>query len=300
MSRPLLLLNPRSGRRGPSPDELRAAAERLGVEVRVLAPDEDAGRVAREAVGRGATALGVAGGDGSLGGVAKVALEADVPFVPIPFGTRNHFARDVGFDRDDAVGALAAFAGDERRVDVAVVGERVFVNNVSLGVYASLVHDPRRRTKSRILALLRMVSTALGRSRRVLDLSFDIDGRTERHRALFVIVANNDYDVTAMADLDARPRLDGGSLHAYVVEAAARRTLVALLARAAAGRLARARGWTEYEAKRFCVESRRPRIHAAIDGDPVVLGRRLEFEVRPRALRVRVPPKRAAPARAAG
>ena len=266
------------------------------MDVRTLAPDEDAAGLAREAIARGATALGVAGGDGSLGGVAKVALEADAPFVPIPFGTRNHFARDVGFDRDDPVGALAAFGGDERRVDVGVVGDRVFLNNVSLGVYASLVHDPRRRTKNRIVALYRMVAAALGRSRRVLDLSFDVDGRSEHHRALLVVVANNDYDVTAMADLASRARMEGGSLHAYVVEAAARRTLVALLARAATGRLAPAPAWTEYEATRFRVEGTRPRIHAAIDGDPVVLGRRLEFELRPRALRVLVPPRASAEA----
>jgi diacylglycerol kinase family enzyme len=257
---------------------------------RLLVSGDDAAALAREAAAAGARALGVAGGDGSLAGVAAVALEHDVPFVPVPFGTRNHFARDAGFDPDDPVGALAAFDGAERRVDVGVVDGRVFVNNVSLGLYASLVHDSRRETKNRIVALARMLAAAVGRSRRPLEVSLDLDGRQERHRALVVLVANNDYDASRLADVDARTRLDEGRLHTYVIEATARRTLVTLLARAAAGRLAGARGWAEYAAPSLAVESRRPRIHAAVDGEPVVLSARVEFEVRPSALRLLVPP----------
>src|SRR3712207_8264399 len=65
---------------------------------------------------------------------------------------------------------------------------------------------------------------------------------------------------------------------AYVLEAVAPGRLVALLARAAAGRLAGAEGWTEYAAERFTVQSRRTRLHAAIDGEPVVLPAPLRSE----------------------
>jgi hypothetical protein len=109
----------------------------------------------------------------------------------------------------------------ERRVDVGVVDGRVFLNNVSLGLYASLVHDPRHRTKNRLIALVRMLPAALGHSRRPLDVSFAVDARRERHRALVVLVGNNDYDVRTLADLGERARLDEGRLHAYVIEAAA-------------------------------------------------------------------------------
>ena len=259
----------------------------------MLAAGEAAKDVARTGAEAGAGALGVAGGDGTLAGVAAVALEADLPFVPIPFGTRNHFARDVGFEPDDPIGALAAFAGgEERRVDVGLVGDRVFLNNVSLGVYASLVHDPRHRTKNRLVAFARMVAAVFGRARRPLAVSFEADGRRDRHEALVVVVSNNDYDVGTLADLETRARLDEGLLHAYVVEAAARRTLLALLARAAVGRAKEASGWAAYAAASLSVESARPRIHAAVDGEPVVLPGRLDFAVRPRALRVLVPPTR--------
>jgi diacylglycerol kinase family enzyme len=231
----------------------------------------------------------MAGGDGSLAAVAEVALEHDVPFVVLPFGTRNHFARDLGLDGADALGSLAAFHGEERRVDVGAVNGCLFVNNVSLGVYASFVHDPERKTRNRFMAFVRMAPAVLGRSRRPLELSFEADGSREQHLALVVLVANNDYRLTSMADLGERTRLDEGALHAYVIRAVDRRALLGMLARAVAGRVEEAEGWVEWASPGFSVESGRPHLHAAIDGEPVVLDPPLEFEVKPRALRVLVP-----------
>ncbi len=270
-----------------------AAAEDAGVETELLREGSDAAELARAALGRGAKALGVAGGDGTLAVVAQVAVDEDVPFVAVPFGTRNHFARDVGYDRDDPLAALAAFTGgEERRVDVGVVCGRLFLNNVSLGVYAAFVHDADQRTKNRALAGLRMIPAVFGRSRRPLDLSFQLEGDedAEHHRALVVLVANNDYRFETLADLEGRERLDEGRLHAYVIEAAKRRTLLALLWRVLRGRTERAAGWAEYAAERFRVEFHRPRLQAAIDGEAVVLEPPFDFEVRAGALRLLVPP----------
>ena len=98
----------RLGRAEPA-DELRDAASARGIDVHLL----ERGRRSRRSSARAADAdvLGMAGGDGSLAAVAEVAIERDLPFVCIPFGTRNHFARDIGLDRDDPIGALAAFDG---------------------------------------------------------------------------------------------------------------------------------------------------------------------------------------------
>jgi diacylglycerol kinase family enzyme len=290
LTKPFLLVNPRSGDERPTAEDLVAEAKSAGVEPRVLGGEEDVERLAREAADLGASALGMAGGDGSHGAVAAVALERDLPFVPVPFGTRNHFARDVGFDGDDPTGSLAAFDGPERRVDVGTVGGRVFLNNVSLGVYASFVHDPARKTRNRLMAFARMAPAALGRSRSPLALSLEIDGRRDQHLALIALVANNGYRMTSLAELGERTRLDEGLLHLYVIEAVGRRVLLALLGRAVAGSLERAHGWTAAAAPRLGVEAPRPRIHAAIDGEPVILESPLEFEIRPRALRVLVPP----------
>jgi diacylglycerol kinase family enzyme len=284
------LVNPRSGDERPTAEELVAEAESRGIETRVLGEQDDAGELVRGAAKGGAEALGMAGGDGSHGAVAAVAVEHDLPFVPLPFGTRNHFARDVGFDGDDPVGSLAAFHGTERRIDVGSVSGRVFLNNVSLGLYASFVHDPGRKTRNRLIAFARMAPAALGRARKPLAFSLEVDGRRENHLALIALVANNEYRMTSLAELGDRPRLDEGLLHLYVIEAVGRGVLLGLLGRAVAGTLEQAHGWEATAASRLRVEPPRPRVHAAIDGEPVVLESPLEFEIRPRALRVLVPP----------
>ena len=205
----LLLVNPRSGDGRPSADELRAEAERRGVQVRLLGDGDDPATLAREA---DAGALGMAGGDGSLAPVAEVAIQRSLPFVVVPFGTRNHFARDLGLDRDDPIGALDAFTqGRERRVDVGRVNGQTFLNNVSLGLYAQLVH--RREThRRRKQALARLRALALlARDRSTLGISIDAE-RVETHVTL---VANNDYQVDLFS-LGERQRLDEARLHLYI------------------------------------------------------------------------------------
>jgi diacylglycerol kinase family enzyme len=290
-----LLINPCSGDRRPAARELLREAQRFGVDAHILREDDDAGELARHAAGSGAGALGIAGGDGSLAPVAAVALERELPFVCIPFGTRNHFARDLGCDVSDPIAALAAFEGSERQVDVGAVGDKTFLNNVSLGVYASFVHDPEQKTRNRLVAFLRMGPAALGKSREPLDVAFEIEGRREHRAALVVLVGNNDYRIESLADLGGRARLDEGLLHAYVIEAVSRRALVGLLFRAATGGLAEAEGLVEWVAPRLTVDLPHHRIHAAIDGEPAVLESPLAFEVKPQALRVLLPPAAASP-----
>ena len=131
----------------------------------------------------------MAGGDGSLAPIAAVALERDLPFVCIPFGTRNHFARDVGIDRYDPRGALLAFGGTERRIDVGRADERLFLNNVSLGIYASLVHrrEGHRRRRA-AFARVRALAILLTHRR---PLGIIIDGVPVESR--LVLAANNAY-----------------------------------------------------------------------------------------------------------
>jgi len=260
------------------------------VEVHILGAGDDPADLARGAAKRGAPALGAAGGDGSLAAVASVALERDLPFACVPLGTRNHFARDAGLDADDPLGAVLAFHGRERRVDVGAVGDRVFLNNVSLGLYAAFVHEAEHGTRNRLTALLRTVPAALGRSRPPLELSFDVEGRRERLAAFIVLVANNDYRLERLADVGERTRLDEGLLHAYVIEAASRRALLGVLLHAAFGNVEEAEGLRTRTSTSFRLEAGRPRIHAAIDGEPAVLEAPLEFEIRPRALRLLLPP----------
>jgi diacylglycerol kinase family enzyme len=251
-----LIVNRRSGHGGPSPDELTAEAERLGIEVRVLREGDDPAELARAAPD---AALGVAGGDGSLAAVAEVALERDVPFVCVPFGTRNHFARDVGLDRDDPLAALRAFHGSEQRIDIGRADDRLFLNNVSLGVYARLVHR-REGHRRRRQAFARMRAwTAVLVHREPLGITIDGEGVETR----LVLVANNAYALD-LPSLGERERLDEGKLHLYV------------------------RG-DERSGERFVVDAAAGRLEAAVDGEPDVLSTPIEFRIEPRALRVLIP-----------
>lgn len=259
-----LIVNPRSGNgRAHEARELVEAARRRGIDTHVLEPGADAASTARDA---GADSLGMAGGDGSIAAVAEVAIERDVPFVCVPFGTRNHFARDLGLDLDDPRSALDAFGGAERRIDVGRAGKRLFLNNVALGLYARLVHGRERSERARQgLATVRALGLV---TRRRGAVPLRIDGRPLAARV--VVVANNAYRLDLFA-IGERDRLDEGKLHLY-----SSRGLVP-------GR------WAETAGERFLVEWDGGPLVAALDGEPEELEAPVEFRVEPQALRVLVP-----------
>lgn len=283
---PWLLVNPRSGDGKAGRVGLVEAARGMGVRVHLLEAGDDPAALARAAVEGGADAVGVAGGDGSMGLVAAVAVEAGVPFVCVPSGTRNHFAGDLGLDRGDPLAALAAFAGPERRVDVARVGDRVFVNNVSLGAYADLVADPRYRAGK--LATAHAVLPASLRGERELlrvDLR-DAAGR-EHPDVLVLLVACNAYELNGV-----RERMDGGVLQVSALRARTGAALAGLATRTLArgGRAPAGTGWAQWTTTVLRVEAPLPQLPAGIDGEAATLAAPLEFRVLPRALRVLVPP----------
>jgi diacylglycerol kinase family enzyme len=254
-----LVINPNSGPGVPTAEDLAAEAQALGIEAHVLAPGEDPAEIARSVA---AEVIGIAGGDGSLAPVAEVALECGAAFVCVPFGTRNHFARDLGLDRDDPVGSLRAFDGVERRIDVGRADERLFLNNVSLGVYASLVHR-RERNRRRREAFARVRAWAIVLTHRE-PLGITIDGRPVESRLVFV--ANNAY-VLELPSIGERERLDEGRLHLYVPDGDP----------------------PERTGERFVIDAAAKRLEAAVDGEPDVLEMPIEFRIEPCALRMLVP-----------
>ena len=145
----------------------------------MLRPGDDLRQLAEDAVARGADVLGMAGGDGSQALVASVASKHGIPFVVVPAGTRNHFALDLGLDRDDVPGALAAYQdGVDTVVDLAEVNGRVFVNNASMGVYAKIVQSADYRD-AKVQTVTAMLPDLLGPAAAPLDLRYTLPSGQE-------------------------------------------------------------------------------------------------------------------------
>jgi diacylglycerol kinase family enzyme len=269
--RPVLFVNPRSGGGKATQARLSERARERGIDAVDLRPGDSLSALVDQAVADGADALGVAGGDGSLAIVAAAALAHELPFVCVPAGTRNHFALDVGVDRADLVGSLDAFThGVERRIDVAEVNGRLFLNNVSLGIYGDAVRRPAYRdAKARTLA--QTAAHVLGPSAPATGLEVTDDrGRPHRDPAV-VLVSNNPYSLEPPRQPGTRPALDSGQLGVVVLD------------RPAAGPSA-GRTWT---ARQLEVTATAP-VYAGIDGEAVELDPPLRFVIRPLALRVRL------------
>jgi diacylglycerol kinase family enzyme len=269
--RPVLFVNPRSGGGKAARADLAERARERGIDVIVLHRDDDLTALADDAVARGADALGAAGGDGSLAVVAAAALAHDLPFVCVPAGTRNHFALDVGVDRSDLVGSLDAFTDAvERRIDVAEVNGRLFLNNVSLGIYGDAVRQPTYRD-AKTRTLLETAAHVLGPSAAALELKLvDDQGRPHLGPAV-VLVSNNPYSLEPLHAPGTRPMLDSGQLGVIVLDTP----------RAARGP---GRSWAD---ARLEVTAPAP-VQAGVDGEAVELTPPLEFVIRPGALRVRI------------
>jgi diacylglycerol kinase family enzyme len=244
------------------------AARERGVEPHLLGRGDDPRELALHS---GAEIVGVAGGDGSLAPVGAAALETGASCVCIPFGTRNHFARDAGLDRDDPLAALDAFAGGrEKRIDVGRVGGRLFLNNVSFGAYAGLVHR-REHARRRGEALAR-AKALLAVARRRHRLRARVD--SEEIDARVLLVGNNRYELDLFT-LGARARLDAGTLDLW----------------AAAGWWPTA--WEERVAASFRIELPVAQAALAIDGEPALLEPPLELDSLAGALRLLVPERTA-------
>jgi hypothetical protein len=194
-ARPVLFYNPKSGGGKAETFSLAREARARGIEPIELTAGSDLAELVRGAVARGADAVAMAGGDGSQAIVAAIASEHELPYACVPAGTRNHFALDLGVDRDDVVGALDAFVdGGERRVDLAEVNGRVFVNNVSLGLYAQAVEKPGYR-EAKLRTLLDTVPDVLGPEGGGLDLAWRGPGGHEHHSGAAVLVLEQSLPV---------------------------------------------------------------------------------------------------------
>ena len=273
---PVLIVNPRSGGGKVARFELVRECRVRGIEPIVFEPGDDLTAVATAAVRDGADALGMAGGDGSQAAVAAVAVEHDLAFVCVPAGTRNHFAFDIGVDRGDVVAALDAYVdGEERRIDVARVNGRVFLNNVAMGLYGAVVQSPEYRAH-KVRTVVAMLPEVIGPDAAPFDLRFTGDRGAAFDSAALVLVSNNPYVMNPRAGKGTRGDIDAGVLGVIAVTGPP------------------PRGLAEWTTAVFRVDSAAP-IALGIDGESVVMDPPLLFESNPGTLRVRVPARSKGP-----
>jgi diacylglycerol kinase family enzyme len=287
-TRPVLLMNPKSGGGKVERFGLVSEARRRGIEPVVLQPGDDLLALAERAAAAGADVLGMAGGDGSQALVASVAARHDLGFVCVPAGTRNHLAMDLGLDREDVAGALDAFGqAVERRIDLGLVGQRVFVNNATAGLYAKIVQSPAYR-EDKIGTALELLPSMLGPDAVPFDLRFVGPDGTEHASAHLVLVSNDRYELGSGEGFGSRRRIDAGNLGIVAATFRTSGEIARLLESEAAGRSWRPPGWVEWAGTSFSLHSGQP-VEIGVDGEALVLDPPIEFRTLPGALRVRIP-----------
>jgi diacylglycerol kinase family enzyme len=284
----VLIMNPWSGGGKVETFELERLCRERGIEPILLYKGSDLLALAEDAVARGADVIGMAGGDGSQALVASVASRHGIPMVVVPAGTRNHFALDLGIDREDVVGALDAYEdGIDRRIDLAEVNGRVFVNNASMGLYAKIVQSQDYRD-AKVRTAAETLPDLIGPAAVPLDLRFTLPTGEEVTSANLVLVSNNPYQLSHLRGASTRPRLDGGRLGIVSVLVRGAADAEKLAALEAAGQVGRFAGWNEWTAPQFEVTSGGP-VEVGVDGEALRMDPPLRFVVRPGALALRLP-----------
>lgn len=275
VTKPVLIVNRWSGDGKAEQFGLVDAATAAGIEVVMLEDGDDITELARRAIAAGADAIGAAGGDGSLGLVAGVAIEHRVPFFCVPVGTRNHFALDLGLDRDNPLQALQAIqSGEEVLIDYGTANGRVFLNNVCFGIYAEAVHrKDYRGNKERTLMAVAKSFLENGIST-PMDLVTPEGEHAER--TFTTLVSNNPYVFSGPPDFGRRRRLDAGVLG------------VAVAGEGTSADGEQGAGLRTWDAPRLVLRSNEP-LKAGLDGEALQFDSPVEITAHRRGLRVLVP-----------
>lgn len=292
MKRAVALVNADAGGSGDVPKRISRALADAGLDSEiVLAEGGNCAARAADHVKRGAELVIAAGGDGTVGAIAGELAGSDAAMGILPLGTLNHFARDLGIppDLEDAARVIAS--GRERRVDIAEVNGRAFVNNASIGLYPLMVVDREsqreRLGRSKRLAMLVASLRTMARfhARR---LTLSIDSGEARVDTPLLFVGNNDYRL-AIPGAGRREALDGGELCVMVMRSKSLPGFLAATGRALLG-ISRKDDLVRLDDVRtLSVDSHRSGLTLAMDGETVALQPPLTFRIRPGALRVIAP-----------
>ena len=277
--------------KGALPDKLRQAFAAAGTAAEVrLVEGAEIDTALREAAGEARVA--VAGGDGTARGAAQALAGSDTELALLPLGTLNHLARDLELPTElNAAAALAAH-GSATAIDVGEVNGERFVNNVSIGLYPSMVRNRdwyrENRGWPKWLSTFPAAWRALHRLPRH-RLRIELDGKAQTVVTPLLFVGNNPYSLEG-GKVGARESLRRGRLAVYAVAERSRPGLVWFALRTLAGRADKG---MDFAAIGLCetltVTPEQASIEVAMDGEILRLRSPLAFRILPRALRVVTP-----------
>lgn len=284
---------------GAGPGDNHKAAERLAAIFKESAIDADISIVetgaevdelARDAAGGRYKTIVAAGGDGTISSVAAAIIDTDKTLGVLPLGTLNHFAQDLRIPLDLEAAARTIVAGFTTEVDVAVVNDRIFLNNSSLGLYPIIVRERQKRERLGFRKWPAFIWATIQAFRRypVLDVRLRVNNELLETKSPFVFVGNNEY-VMDLLNIGLRERLDRGVLSIYITHRTGRLRLIILALRAVFGRLRNDKDFLALRSNEVEIQSAHRRLRVAFDGEITVMEPPLEYSVRPRALRVIVP-----------
>ena len=289
-----IILNAGSGhaetelQRSTIEDALTRAGRQFHLEVVEDASELDtiAQRMVEQARDCGGTIV-AAGGDGTINVVAHKAVASGCPFGVLPQGTFNYFGRAHGIpeDLDEAVQSM--LASRPHPVQVGLVNDRVFLVNASIGLYPKLLeereHDKQQFGRSRVVALLSMLKTALG-THQFLRIVLEVDGQARKLRTPTLFVGNNPLQMEQLGILNLTTAVHEGDLAAIAPRSVGKLGMLWLMVRGAAGKLGGADDLFAFRFKRIVVKpitlyGKRRRIKVATDGEVTLMNTPLEFRV---------------------
>ena len=271
---------------------LETAFKAAGVDARLSLAQTGSAIVAlaRKAANSDAEIIVAAGGDGTINSVASAIIGTGKRLGVLPFGTMNHFAKDLLIPLDLQGAIKTIVERHESSVDIGEVNGHIFINNSSLGLYPNIVRERERQQRLGWGKWPAYVWAALAVMRRYpfLDIQVGVDGKELRSRTPFIFVGNNEYEMETL-NIGGRACLDKGELSLYITNRTGRLGLIRLALHALLGGLHQEKDFVALCTKEIRIETRHKHVRVALDGEVKLLAPPLHFRSRPAALRVLTP-----------
>jgi diacylglycerol kinase family enzyme len=281
-----------AGHDGGIENTLSEAFKAAGVDARILIAQTGAEVIAlaKRAAASDVDAIVAGGGDGTISSVAAAVIGTSKRLGVLPFGTMNHFAKDLRIPLDLAGAVKTIAAGRESSVDVGEVNGHIFINNSSLGLYPSIVREREKQQRLGWGKWPAYVWAALAVLRRYpfLNVRVDVDSGELDSRTPFVFIGNNEYEMETL-NVGGRACLDKGELSLYMTNRTGRLGLMRLALRALLGGLRQEKDFVALCTKEIWIETKHKHVGVALDGEVIRIKPPLHYCARPGALPVLTP-----------